>query len=56
MRADAMLQARGAIKHVGVTNFDVPRLQEMLDTGVKIISNQVCGSGQLIHWQHCCVL
>ncbi|GAB4818560.1 hypothetical protein N2152v2_005606 [Parachlorella kessleri] len=33
--------ARGAIKHVGVTNFDVPRLQEILNTGAKVISNQV---------------
>ncbi|GAB4813776.1 hypothetical protein N2152v2_000822 [Parachlorella kessleri] len=37
----AELQAQGKIRHIGVTNFDVPRLQEMLDAGVKIVSNQV---------------
>jgi diketogulonate reductase-like aldo/keto reductase len=28
------------IRHIGVTNFDVPRLMEMLDAGVPIVSNQ----------------
>ncbi len=39
----AALQADGLVRHVGVTNFDVPRLREMLDAGVRIISNQVGG-------------
>lgn len=34
-------QARGKIRHVGVTNFDVPRLKEMVDAGANIVSNQV---------------
>ncbi len=28
------------IRHIGVTNFDVPRLEEMLSAGVPIVSNQ----------------
>ena len=28
-------------RHVGVTNFDVPRLKEIVDSGVRIVSNQV---------------
>ncbi|MGD9098913.1 MAG: aldo/keto reductase, partial [Anaerolineae bacterium] len=28
-------------KHIGVTNFDVPRLQEILEAGVPVVSNQV---------------
>jgi len=35
------LHEAGKIKHVAVTNFDVPRLQEMLDAGVDIVSCQV---------------
>lgn len=34
-------RARGRIKHVGVTNFDVPRMQQMMDGGVQIEGNQV---------------
>lgn len=37
----AELQARGKIRHIGVTNFDVPRLEKMMDAGVNIVSNQV---------------
>ena len=32
---------RGRVKHVGVTNFDVPRMQEMMDGGVRIAVAQV---------------
>ena len=28
------------IRHIGLTNFDVPRLEEMLSAGVPIVSNQ----------------
>jgi aryl-alcohol dehydrogenase-like predicted oxidoreductase len=35
------LQGVGKIKHVGVTNFDVPHLREILEAGVPIVSNQV---------------
>ncbi len=35
------LQDAGKIKHIGMTNFDVPRLREILDAGVPIVSNQV---------------
>lgn len=45
------LQAKGKIRHVGATNFDVPRLQEMLDAGVKLVNNQV---GCLAAWQEHC--
>lgn len=37
----ADLQAKGKIRAIGVTNFDVPRLAEMVDAGVDIRSNQV---------------
>ena len=34
-------------RHVGVTNFDVHRLKEIVDSGVRIVSNQVlCTSAQ----------
>ena len=36
----ATAQQQGLCRHVGVTNFDVPRLKEMLDAGVRIVSNQ----------------
>jgi len=36
----AELQAAGKIKHVAATNFDVPRLQAMLDAGVAIAALQ----------------
>jgi aryl-alcohol dehydrogenase-like predicted oxidoreductase len=35
------LQEAGKIKHVGVTNFDVPHLEEILAAGVPVASNQV---------------
>ncbi|MCB9280240.1 MAG: aldo/keto reductase [Lewinellaceae bacterium] len=37
----AELQRAGKIRHIGVTNFDGIHLKEILDTGVKIIANQV---------------
>jgi diketogulonate reductase-like aldo/keto reductase len=37
----AELQAAGKIRHIGLTNFDVPRMQEFADAGVPIVSNQV---------------
>ena len=36
----ATVQQEGLCRHIGVTNFDVPRLKEMLDAGVRIVSNQ----------------
>jgi aryl-alcohol dehydrogenase-like predicted oxidoreductase len=35
------LQRRGDIAQLGVTNFDVPHLEAMLDAGVPIVSHQV---------------
>ena len=35
------LRDRGTIKHVGLTNFDTERMQIMLDSDLRIISNQV---------------
>lgn len=35
------LQAAGRVRHIGVTNFDVPRLSEIIDGGVQVVSNQV---------------
>jgi diketogulonate reductase-like aldo/keto reductase len=35
------LQQEGLIKHLGVSNFDVPMLLALLDAGVKPVSNQV---------------
>jgi aryl-alcohol dehydrogenase-like predicted oxidoreductase len=35
------LQQQGKIRHVGVTNFDGAHLQEILEAGVPIVSNQV---------------
>ena len=37
----AELQEAGLIRHVGVTNFDAPRLAEIIDAGVRVVSNQV---------------
>ncbi len=34
------LKVAGKIAHIGTTNFDVPRLTELLDAGVEIIANQ----------------
>ncbi|PNG73841.1 2,5-diketo-D-gluconic acid reductase B, partial [Tetrabaena socialis] len=30
----------GLIRHVGTTNFDVPRMEAMTQAGVRIVSNQ----------------
>jgi aryl-alcohol dehydrogenase-like predicted oxidoreductase len=35
------LQAEGLIQNIGVTNFDTEHLGELLDAGVKVVSNQV---------------
>lgn len=35
------LQKKGKIKYIGTTNFDVPHIKEMIDSGVPIVSNQV---------------
>ncbi len=37
----AELQSKGKIKAIGVTNFDVARLKEMVDAGVPIVENQI---------------
>ena len=41
----AELQEAGKIRHIGVTNFDVPRLDEILQGGVRVVSNQASCSG-----------
>ncbi len=35
------LRREGAIRHIGVTNFDTPHLRALLDAGVGVISHQV---------------
>lgn len=35
------LRRAGKIRRLGVTNFDVPHLEEILDAGVEVVSNQV---------------
>jgi len=35
------LRARGKIAHIGVTNFDVPHLMELLDAGVPVVAHQL---------------
>ena len=40
----AELQGAGKIRHIGVTNFDVPRLDDIVQSGVRVVSNQVGGS------------
>jgi aryl-alcohol dehydrogenase-like predicted oxidoreductase len=35
------LRREGAIRHIGVTNFDTPRLRALLDAGVPVVSHQV---------------
>lgn len=35
------LRQRGKIRHIGVTNFDVTHLTEIVDAGVPVVSNQV---------------
>jgi aryl-alcohol dehydrogenase-like predicted oxidoreductase len=37
----AELQQAGKIQYLGVTNFDVPRLKQMVDAGVRLVSHQV---------------
>jgi aryl-alcohol dehydrogenase-like predicted oxidoreductase/enamine deaminase RidA (YjgF/YER057c/UK114 family) len=38
------LQQEGLIRHLGLTNFDTAHLQIVLETGINIVSNQVCFS------------
>jgi aryl-alcohol dehydrogenase-like predicted oxidoreductase len=35
------LRDEGLIKHIGLTNFDTERMQIMIDSGLRIVSNQV---------------
>jgi uncharacterized repeat protein (TIGR04076 family) len=35
------LRRAGKIAHIGLTNFDVPRLKELLDAGVPVLSHQL---------------
>jgi aryl-alcohol dehydrogenase-like predicted oxidoreductase len=35
------LRRAGKIAHLGATNFDTPRLEELIDAGIPIISNQI---------------
>lgn len=35
------LRREGAIRHIGVTNFDTPRLRALIDAGVPVVSHQV---------------
>ena len=35
------LRRAGKIREIGVTNFDTPRLEEVLDAGIPVVSNQV---------------
>jgi len=35
------LRAQGKIAHIGVTNFDVPHLMELLDAGVPVVAHQL---------------
>ncbi len=37
----ARLRQRGIIRNIGVTNFDVPHLEKLLDAEVPVVSNQV---------------
>lgn len=38
------LKEKGLINHIGVTNFDAVHLKMALDTGIPIVSNQICHS------------
>ena len=38
------LQQEGLIKHLGLTNFDTAHLNIVLETGINVVSNQVCFS------------
>lgn len=35
------LQRSGKVKHIALTNFDVPRMEEILEAGVPVVANQV---------------
>ena len=38
------LQDEGLIRHLGLTNFDSAHLNIVLETGIKVVSNQICFS------------
>jgi aryl-alcohol dehydrogenase-like predicted oxidoreductase/enamine deaminase RidA (YjgF/YER057c/UK114 family) len=38
------LQEKGLFKHLGLTNFDTAHLNIVLETGIKVVSNQICFS------------
>jgi aryl-alcohol dehydrogenase-like predicted oxidoreductase/enamine deaminase RidA (YjgF/YER057c/UK114 family) len=38
------LQDEGLIQHIGLTNFDTAHLSIVLETGIKVVSNQICFS------------
>ncbi len=38
------LQGEGLIKHLGLTNFDTAHLRIVLNSGIKVVTNQVCYS------------
>ncbi len=38
------LRAEGLIHHLGLTNFDTAHLKMVLDSGIKVVSNQICFS------------
>ncbi|MEL6256217.1 MAG: aldo/keto reductase [Bacteroidota bacterium] len=38
------LREEGLIRHLGLTNFDAAHLNMVLETGIKVVSNQVCFS------------
>lgn len=44
----ADLREEGVIREIGVTNFDVARLQQIMDAGVPVVSNQVGPSYRLL--------
>ncbi len=53
----ADLQRAGKIRHLGVTNFDLPRLREIVEAGVGVVSAQVQYSvldrrpaGEMVGW------
>ncbi len=38
------LREEGLIQHLGLTNFDTAHLKMVLDSGIKVVSNQICFS------------
>lgn len=38
------LRAKGMIRNIGLTNFDVPRVQQLVEAGVPVVSHQVAYS------------